>query len=133
MSKPSVDEMRRSDPQRLVYLFIFAIKAFSASMAFAADQDALDDQMTRNIQLGALNDWCTAAHDMDYDKLREALEDQSRKALSMTSSKRELRSSYGRAKANFLLGHRNPVFFCEEMHRAKGRPGFEFLREIFRD
>ena len=43
MSKPSVDEMRRSDPQRLVYLFILAIKAFSASMAFAADHDALDD------------------------------------------------------------------------------------------
>jgi hypothetical protein len=119
--------------RRLTCLFVFAAAAILASAAFAADQHALDGQMTRIIQLEALDDWCAAAHDMDYDRLREAIQTERERALAMTDSERDLRLSYSRAKTIFLLGISSPTLFCEIMYRAKNRPGFAILRGIFRD
>lgn len=114
----------------------FALLAFIviglATHALAADQE-LQDQMTRVIQLEALDAWCAAAHDIDYDALRAEIEGERNRATSLHRSEREMRLAYSTAQQIFRIQWPEPVFFCEHMYRAKDHPGFGLLKRIFKD
>ena len=100
--------------------------------AVAADQ-TLQDQLTRVIQLEALDAWCSAAHDIDYDALRAEIDDERNRAVALNRSEREMRLAYDTAQKIFRLQWPEPVFFCEHMYRAKDHPGFGLLNRIFKD
>jgi hypothetical protein len=103
---------------RILAMVILAA-VYTPSPTFAVDQHALDAQMTRVIQLEALDNWCAAQHAIDYDALRDALASEREKALAMTDDERELRLSYDRARTISLLALTEPIFFCERMYRSK--------------
>ncbi len=112
-------------------LFCFTILGL-ATPAAAGDQQ-LQDQMTRVIQLEALDSWCAAAHNIDYDALRSEIDDERSRAISLNRSEREMRLAYSTAQRIFRIQWSEPVLFCEHMYRAKDHPGFGLLKRIFRD
>lgn len=112
-------------------LLLFVITGLAAP-AVAADRD-LQDQMTRVIQLEALDAWCARAHDINYDALRKEIDDERTRTISLNRSEREMRIAYAAAQRIFLIKWSEPVFFCEHMYRAKDRPGFGLLKQIFKD
>jgi hypothetical protein len=104
--------------------------AVCALMGQAHADTPLQDQMQRVIELEQIDNWCTGTHDIDFDRLRTAIQTERDKALAMTTSEKDARIAYAYAATIFPIRHiMGPEIFCERMFRARDQ--FPDLREIF--
>jgi hypothetical protein len=92
----------------------------------------LQDQMQRVIELEQLDAQCTGTHDIDFDRLRAAIQTERDKAIALAASEKDARVAYAYAGTVFQMQNiMGPEIFCEQMFRA--RTSHPNLREIFLD
>lgn len=109
------------------------VAALVAGFALAGQANAdtpLQTQMQRVIELEQVDKWCTGNHEIDYDRLRAAIQTEQDKAIALGGSEKDARMAY--AYASWVFQTQNimgPEIFCERMFRA--RTNHPDLREIF--
>jgi hypothetical protein len=112
--------------------FRFAIATIAGCMLVgqAHADTLLQNQMQRVIELEQVDKWCTGAHEIDFDRLRGAIQTEREKAVAMAGSEKDARIAYAYAGTVFQMQNiMGPEIFCERMFRA--RTSHPDLHEIF--
>jgi hypothetical protein len=113
-------------------LFRFAIAIIAGCMLVgqAHADTLLQNQMQRVIELERVDSLCTGTHEIDFDRLRAAIQTERNKGIAMANSEKDARIAYAYAGTVFQMQNiMGPEIFCERMFRA--RTSHADLREIF--
>jgi hypothetical protein len=101
---------RRSKPEDdMPFRFAIATIAGCMLVGQAHADTPLQNQMQRVIELEKVDKWCTGAHEIDFDRLRGAIQTEREKAVAMASSEKVRIPTQSGQGFRFDVGHRSDL------------------------